>query len=158
MTYEDLYRRVWDEMLYAEMRANYFGEMVSRYQNREKIIRVAILAASSGAAGTVLSSAPDIVKVGLPLIAAGGSFWLLFSQYSVLSRDAADLHAQWNTIETRYEKLYNEINREGAQETFEEIYEDANGLSKTGTRFPVNEKRLGYWLDHSARIFTARYA
>jgi len=145
-------------MIYSGMRANYFGEMVSHYQKWEKIIRVGILAASSGAAGTVLSGAPDYVKLGLPLIAAGGSFWLLFSQYSILSRDAADLHAQWNAIETRYEKLYNEISAEGAQAVFEKIYEDANGLSKAGTKFPVNEKRLGYWLDHSAKIFTARYA
>jgi hypothetical protein len=158
MTYDDLYRRVWEEMVYAQMRSNYFGEMVSKYQKMEKVIRVGILAASSGAAGTVLTSAPDYVKLSLPLIAAAGSFWLLFSQYSMLSRDAADLHSQWNAVETRYEKVFNNIQAEDAQAQFEKIYEDADGLSKAGTKFPVNQKRLGHWLDQSARILTARYA
>jgi hypothetical protein len=158
MTYEDLYRRVWEEMLYAEMRANYFGDLVSHYQKWEKAIRVCVLAASSGAAATVLSSAPAGVKLGLPLIAAGGSFWLLFSQYSMLSRDAADLHSQWNSIETRYEKLWNNFNANDAEAVFRKIYEDADGLSKAGTKFPIDKKRLDRWLDHSAEIFKARYA
>ena len=33
MEQNSLYRRVWDEMLFAGMRANYFGELVSRYQH-----------------------------------------------------------------------------------------------------------------------------
>lgn len=158
MEHKGLYRRVWDEMLFAGMRANYFGELVSRYQHLEKAIRVFVLVASSGAAATVLTSAPDWVKFGLPLLAAVGSFWLLFSQYSILARDAADLHAGWSSLEAEYERLWNHLDEPASETVFDQIYERGNGLSKAGTKFPNNKKRLGYWLDEVVQIANARYA
>jgi hypothetical protein len=151
-------RRVWDEMLFASMRANYFGELVDRYQRREKIIRVAVLVSSSGAAATVLSSAPEWLKLGFPIAAACGSFWLVFSQYGMMARDAADLHSGWSLAESRYESLWNRLDAPDAEQEFDRIYEQANVLSKNGTRFPYYAKRLEYWLDHAASIATARYA
>ena len=155
---EVLRRRVWDEMLFAGMRANYFGELVSRYQSWEKWVRVAVLVSSSGAAATVLSSAPAFVKVGFPIVAAFGSLWLVFSQYGIMARDAADLHSGWSVIESNYERLWNHLDDPGSEREFEQIYERANALSKSGTRFPADKKRLDYWLDHAASLATARYA
>jgi hypothetical protein len=153
-----LRRRIWDEMILAGMRANYFGELVLKYQKLEKAIRVAVLAASSGAAVTVLSSFPDVVKLGFPVLAAFGSSWLVFSQYGMMARDAADLHAGWSGIEARYERLWNHLDDPEVEVEFYRIYEQAEALSKAGTRFPNREKRLAYWLDRTAEIVTARYA
>jgi hypothetical protein len=158
MERKDLHRRVWDEMLFAGMRANYFGELVSRYQHFEKAIRVFVLVASSSAAATVLTSAAEWVKFGLPLLAAGGSFWLLFSQYSMLARDAADLRSGWCSLEAEYERLFNHLDDAGSEAVFDQIYERGNGLSKAGTKFPSNKKRLSYWLDEVAQVANARYA
>jgi hypothetical protein len=158
MKNEDLRKRVWEEMLIAEMRANYFAELVLRYQKIDKRLRVATLVASSGAAASVLSAVPQWVRLSFPFTAAGVSFWLLFSQYGTLSLDASNLHEGWNGVHAQYERVWGDIDRSDAEERFHEIYEGANPLSKAGTKFPNNEKRLGYWLDQAAQMALARYA
>jgi hypothetical protein len=151
-------RRVWDEMLFAGMRASYFGELVDRCQKRERIIRVAVLVSSSGAAATVLSSAPKWLKLGFPIAAACGSFWLVFSQYGLMAREAAELHPGWSLAESHYQSLWNRLDSPEAEREFDRIYEQANVLSKSGTGFPYHAKRLEHWLDHAASIAIARYA
>lgn len=158
METEAFRRRVWDEMIFAGMRAQYFGELVRRYQELEKILRVAVLVSSSGSAATVMSAAPSWLKLGFPIVAASGSFWLLFSQYGTMARDAADLHAGWSAIEARYERLWNRLDSDSAASDFNKIYEDANIFSKAGTKFPNHPKRLAHLMDQTAAILSARYA
>jgi hypothetical protein len=145
-------------MLEAEMRANYFGALVLRYQRREKWFRVITLVASSGAAVTAIGSAPPWLRLLLPVSAAVAGFWLLFSQYGTLSIDAANLHDGWNAVHTQYERLWCNLDSPDAELRFYETCEGANGLSKAGTKFPNDKKRLGLLLDHAARMATARYA
>jgi hypothetical protein len=80
------------------------------------------------------------------------------SQYGSYSLDASNLHEGWNATHARYERLWNDLESPGAQACFDAIYESANPLSKTGTKFPNDKKRLAYWLDHATQIATARYA
>jgi hypothetical protein len=124
----------------------------------EKAMRVFVLVASSGAAATALTSAPDWAKLGFPLLALAGSFWLLFSRPNMLARDAADLHAGWNVVEAKYERLWNHLDEADAETIFNRIYDEANSLSKAGTKFPNKKKRLAYWLDQTAQIASAGYA
>jgi hypothetical protein len=149
---------VWEEMLYADMRANYFGELVRTYQQWDRGLRVAVLVASSSAAATALSDALPIVKVATPVLAAVGSFWLLLSQYTTLARDASDLHAGWSAAAKDYEKVWNQLDDPEAESKFNQIYEKAEGLSRAGNKFPTKNKRLEYWLDHASQLATARYA
>jgi hypothetical protein len=158
MEIETLRRTVWEEMLYADMRANYFAELVRHYQNLDRGIRVCVLAASSGAAATTLSGASPEIKLGLPLIAAAGSFWLLFSQYSMMARDAADLHVGWNSIRTEYENLWNGLDATNAEAQYHQIYDRAEVFSQAGTKFPNKKRRLRYWLDQATKLAQARYA
>jgi hypothetical protein len=157
MEAQDLRRRVWDEMLFAAMRSNYFGGMVLWYRNLEKWIRVVILLASSGAAAAVLANAPEWIKLGLPLLAAAGTFWLILSQFGTLAHDAADLHSGWNSVQARYERLWNHLEG-GSEATFHEIFDSANALSKAGTKFPNKQRRLALCLDQVSEIAVARYA
>jgi len=158
MDHETLRRKVWGEMLEASMRANYFGEFVVRYQRFEKLMRIFVFVASSGSAAAALTHAPTWISVAFPLIAVVASGWLVFSQYSVLARDSADLHSGWLAQERDYERLWNHIDEHGAEATYDEIYGRGEGLSKTGTRFPKDDKRLAYWLDHASERAMARYA
>ena len=158
MEAETLRRTVWEEMLYADMRANYFAELVRHYQNLDRGIRVCVLAASSGAAATTLSAAPPEIKIALPLAAAAGSFWLLFSQYSIMARDAADLHVGWNSIKTEYENLWNSLGDPNAEARYRQIYDRAEIFSKAGTKFPNKTRRLRYWLEQTTKLATTRYA
>jgi hypothetical protein len=158
MEQSDLRRMVWEEMLYARMRADYFGELVRHYLNWDKALRVFVLLASSGAFASVLAAAPKWLSLGFPSIATAGSFWLLFSQYGMLARDATDLHEGWNSLATEYERLWNHLDDLGAEGAFDRIYAKGDNLSKMGTRFPNKKRRLEFWLDHAAQLATARYA
>lgn len=149
---------VWEEMLTADMRANYFAELVGHYLKLDKWLRVATLLAASGTVGSALSQWNEGVRLAVPIVATGVSFWLLLSQFGSMARDASDLHSGWSAIKRDYERLWNHLDVPDAEEQYHQIYDRAEVLSKSGTKFPNKKDRLGYWLDQAARIATARYA
>jgi hypothetical protein len=153
-----LRKLVWEEMLFADMRANYFAELLRNYQARDKFLRVAVLIASSGAVGTTLAQLDAPAKITVPVIAAAGSFWLLISQYSSLARDAADLHAGWSGVAKDYERLWNHLEDADAEANYQQIYDRGESLSRVGSKFPNKPERLAYWLDQAAALAVARYA
>lgn len=152
-----LNQRVWEEMVYANMRANYFGDLVRVYQQRDKWIRVAVLALTSGSMAAALLTLGQSAKIVFPLLATIGSLWLLLSQYSNLSRDASDLTMSWQGIAAKYERLWNNLAESGAEATFDDIYHEADTLSRPGAKFPQRGKRLERWLNYSIEILLARY-
>jgi hypothetical protein len=155
----DMLRRcVWEEMLTADMRASYFAELVGHYLKLDKWLRVATLLAASGTVGTALSQWSEGVRLAVPIVATGVSFWLLISQFGSMARDASDLHSGWSTVKRDYERLWGALSSPDAEEQYSQIYDRAEVLSKSGTKFPNKTKRLGYWLDQAARMATARYA
>ena len=76
MDADRLYNRLWEEMVYANMRANFFGELVRVYQNWDKWLRLGVLVLSSGSAATTLSSLPIELRLALPVLATAASLWL----------------------------------------------------------------------------------
>ncbi len=153
-----LRKTVWEEMLCAEMRSNYFAELVRNYQMKDRVLRVFVLLASSGSVGTVLATLPIGWKLSAPILATLGSFWLLLSQYGSFSRDAADLHAGWSEIARDYERLWNNLADANAEATYHQIYERAETFSRSGVKFPNKAKRLGFWLDQASALARGRYA
>jgi hypothetical protein len=150
---------VWEEMLYAKMRSNYFAELVRHYMNWDKGLRALVLLASSGAVVTVvLQVNVELLRFGVPIIAAALSFWLLLSQYASMARDASDLHAGWSAVASDYEGIWTNLYAPGAQATYQQIYDRAESLSRSGEKFPNNKDRLNYWLDQAATLSMARYA
>jgi len=156
----DVFRKVvWEEMLYAQMRSNYFAELVRHYMNWDKGLRVLALVASSGVVATVLSNASaEILKFGVPIIAVAISFWLLLSQYTSMARDASDLHSGWSAAAHEYEGVWTNLDAANAQATYQQIYDRAEALSRSGAKFPNKTDRLTYWLDQAATLTMARYA
>ncbi len=153
-----LRRVVWEEMLFANMRANYFAELLRTYERRDKWLRVGILVASSGAVATALPEISTWAKLLAPTFAVFGSFWLLMSQYSMLARDAADLHLGWGGLARDYERIWIHLDDPRTETEFHQIYERGESLSKTGAKFPYKAKRLEYWLDRAGNLAAARYA
>jgi hypothetical protein len=158
MEADNLRRCTWEEMLTADMRANYFAELVGHYLKLDKWLRVATLLAASGTVGTALSQLDPSIKLAVPILATAVSFWLLISQYGSLARDASDLHSGWNAVKRDYERVWNNLDAGDAEEQYHQIYDRGEVLSKSGTKFPYKKARLNYWLDHAAKIATARYA
>jgi len=155
----DVFRKtIWEEMLYAQMRSNYFAELVRRYMSLDKGLRALALLASSGVVVTVISDANGILRFGVPIFAVAVSFWLLLSQYTSMARDASELHAGWSAIARDYEALWTNIYAANAQTKYREIYDRAEPLSISGSKFPNKKKRLSYWLDQAVAISMARYA
>jgi hypothetical protein len=152
-----LRKLVWEEMLYADMRANYFGELVRRYLLLDKALRAATLVGTSGSvAAALLSSGP--AKIAVPILATAVSFWLLISQYGTMARDASDLHYGWGSLARDYTDLWNSLDRPDAEACYHEIFNRGESLSKSGAKFPNKANRLSFWLDHAAAMARARYA
>jgi hypothetical protein len=149
---------VWEEMLFAEMRSNYFAELVRSYQMKDRVLRVCVLLASSGSVATALAAWPTVWKLSAPVLATLGSFWLLLSQYGPFARDAADLHAGWSQIARDYEALWNSLADANAEATYHQIYERAEALSRSGVKFPNKKDRLEFWMDQAAALARSRYA
>lgn len=158
MEVDKLYRRIWEEMVYANMRANFFGELVCIYQNWDKWLRLVVLILSSGSAVTALATLSMEVRLLLPLLATIASLWLFVSQYSTLSRDALELTTEWEALASQYEYLFNHIHDEGTEASFYRVFETADKLSSKGAKFPQRTKRLEYWEDKAAESLTALYA
>ena len=158
MDADTLRKNVWEEMLYASMRSNYFAELVRHYLGVDRGLRVGVLVATSGTVATALSDS-GAAKIVVPIVAAVASFWLLISQYGSMARDAADLHEGWGAIADDYEALWISLADSADAETrFRQIYKRAEGLSKSGTKFPNKTRRLEHWLEHASTMAKARYA
>lgn len=152
-------KTVWEEMLYAQMRSNYFAELVGHYLKWDKGLRWLALLASSGAVATVLSQPnADLLRIGVPIVAVAINLWLLLSQYTTMARDASDLHAGWNAVAHDYEGVWTNLSAADAQEKYQQIYSRADVLSKSGVKFPNKKARLSYWLDQASTMSQARYA
>jgi hypothetical protein len=150
---------VWEEMLYAKMRSNYFAELVHHYLKWDKGLRALALLASSGVVVAVLSQAStELVRFGVPIAAAAINFWLLLSQYTSMARDASDLHAGWSAVARDYEGVWTNLYVADAQARYQQIYDRAESLSKSGAKFPNKKDRLNYWLDQATTLSMARYA
>ncbi len=150
---------VWEEMLYAQMRSNYFAELVRHYMRWDKGLRALALLATSGVVVTVLSQAnADLLRFGVPIIAAAISFWLFLSQYTSMARDASELHAGWSAVARDYEGVWTNLSAADAQVRYQQIYDRAETLSMSGAKFPKKQDRLNYWLDQAATLSMARYA
>ncbi len=158
MDVETLYRRLWEEMVYANMRANFFGELVRVHQNWDKCLRLLVLLLSSGSAVATFSTFPGWLRLALPVVATLASLWLFLSQHSTMSRDAADLNSGWQDFAARYEYLFNHIHDEGTEKAFYETFDAAGKLSAKASKFPQRGRRLQYCENKAAEILKARYA
>jgi hypothetical protein len=63
--------QVWENMLAAETRSLYFGDLASRYTRQKQWITGLSFFFASGAASTLLGKAPEFIPVILSLAVAG---------------------------------------------------------------------------------------
>jgi hypothetical protein len=145
-------KAVWEGLLGSEIRANYFADLASRYQHRQRLITWAILVFSSGA---FLSLVTD----GLPLslhwirptaafITAGLSFWSLTAKNERCAIDCSDLHFKLNILSQKFERLWDDMYSETAGENLRELKEQGAELSRTSINFPVKSELMLKWQKH----------
>lgn len=145
-------QRVWDGMLGAEIRSNYFADLSAGYYKRQKIATWAILFVSSGAAVSVLASLPDwamLLRPVLTLTTAGLSGYSLVMQNQKLAVDAADLHARWDRFAKAYRNLWDDMYADDALDTLKKLEDMETDLSKSGVGlFAYDKSSMLRWQDH----------
>lgn len=137
---------VWDGWIAAEIRATYFGALVSTFQNRQRVLVVAGLLLSSGATFTLLTSVvpPQLawIKPLLTVLAAAMSLWSLVAKNERSAIDAADLHSRWGTLALGYETLWADMYGDNAAQTLERLRKDEIEVSKSSIAMPAYKGML----------------
>src|ERR1700722_17770856 len=123
--------RVWQGMLGAEIRANYFAELTERYNRRQRLATWGTLFMSSGALATILIQLPSEwawVRAAFAAIATA------LSLYSVVR--------QKNKLSCEYEKLWEDVSVDNAIHILDTLTDHGVELSKSATSFPNDERAM----------------
>jgi hypothetical protein len=142
-------RRVWEDWLTAEMRANYFADISYRYQASQRWLNIYILILTSGAFATLITDwvPPRLIwlKSLLALMAAILSFVSLIQRNEESAVRCSDLHFLWNRLAGEYEALWNDMYCEDAATRFSMLGEKNAELSKTGLAIRYRERLMSKW-------------
>jgi hypothetical protein len=146
--------RVWENMLSAEARALYFGDLASRYTRRKQWITGLSFFLSSGAAATIVAKAPQWVPLVLSLIVAGVTAYAMAVNLDGKIATMVKLHSAWNQIATEYDRLWNHANDEDAEQQLEKIIEREKEPSELATTdAPNDQKLLEKWEDRVFQLY-----
>jgi uncharacterized protein (DUF1697 family) len=144
--------RVWENMLAAEARALYFGDLATRYTSRKQWITGASFFLSSGAAATIIAKSPMWVPLALALISALATAYAMAVNLDRRIATMAKLHSAWNQIATEYDHLWSHTNDEDAETQLATIMEKEKEPSELATTdAPNDQKLLAQWQD---RVFS----
>lgn len=141
-------QRVWEGMLGAEIRSNYFAELVLRFNTEQKLLTWLTLFLSSGALVTILASIPanySWIRPILAALAAGTSLYSVVRQNQKSAVDATNLHAKWLRLASRYTELWENLYRQDAEDKLRELTTLAEDASVAGNVLPNDEARMLKW-------------
>lgn len=145
-------KRVWEGMLSAEIRANYFADLSGRYRLYQRAATGLTFFFSSGAFATFVvrdgPAALSWIRPLLALLAAAVSAYSFVAQNQDRAINSVDLHARWNKLAKEYEALWENMYAEDAPRQLERLSEKETELSKSGAAFPNDEKKMLRWQRH----------
>jgi hypothetical protein len=144
-------KRVWEGMLGAEIRSDYFADLSGSYLGKQRLATWSTLFLSSGAAVSFVANIPQdysFVRPLLACLAAAVSLYSVVMQNQKLAVDASDLHFRWNRLAMDYTRLWEDVYSEDALKTLNALDDRAAELSKSGTSFPNREKKMLRWQTH----------
>lgn len=143
---------VWENLLSAETRSLYFGDLAARYATRKQWITGLSFFLSSGAAATLIAKAPPWLPIALALGSAGMTAYAMAVNLDRLIATVVKLHCSWQDIATAYDRLWNHAYDDDAEERFNEIIEREKEPSELAvTEAPNDQNLLRKWQD---RVFT----
>lgn len=145
--------RLWEDLLLAEARIYYFGDLATRYNREQRIITWASLILSSGAtvtavAAAVVASGQVWISAVLALTASAITFYSLVAQNPKRASDATDLHTRWTKLARAYERLWEDMYAEDALARLNAIEDSDPELSKPAVGLPWDRKRMRRWQEH----------
>lgn len=142
---------VWENLLAAETRALYFGELTTRYTRRKQIITGLTFFLSSGAAATIIAKAPawvpTIQAVTVALVSAYAMAVGLDGRIATLAK----LQSAWSEIATAYERLWNHAWDDDAEDELTRIIDrETEPSSLAATSAPHDPRLIERW---QTRVF-----
>jgi len=159
MLSESQQKRVWEGMLSAEIRANYFAELSGAYLRKQRTSTWITLLFSSGAVVSMVANLGEELKwirLLLTLVAAGVSAYSLVIQNQKFAIDTSDLHARWNRLAKDFETIWENVYASDAAERLTAVDERTTDLSKAGASFPYSKRKMLHWQEHVERHRLAR--
>lgn len=145
--------RVWEDLLSAEMRANYFADLAGAYAHRQRLATWLILFFSCGAFVTSISKLPPQygwIGIAMPLVAAAISLYSVVMQNQKNAVDSSDLHFRWNKLSTEYCNLWDAIQADAVtdlQAQLAKLDEKSAEMSKAANTLSYSERRMLKWYD-----------
>jgi hypothetical protein len=154
MLNESQVNRVWENMLSAETRALYFGDLGRRYSLQKQWMTGLSFFLSSGAAATVIAKAPTWVPALLAILSAGMMAYAMAINLDRLVATTVKLHCMWRDIATSYDRLWNHAYDDDAEEQLNEIISRETEPSELAvTEAPNDQKLLRKWEDHVFELY-----
>jgi hypothetical protein len=144
-------QRVWEGMLSAEIRANYFADLSGQFYSRQRWATWASFVFSSGALVSLLASLPEQylwIRPALVFPTALLSAYSVVMQNQKFAVDSSDLHARWNRLAKEYEAVWENVYADDALERLNALEDRATDLSKAGAPFKYDKSRMLKWKEH----------
>jgi hypothetical protein len=145
-------KRLWENLLLAEARSYYFGDLATNYNREQRVITWASLILSSGAAVTAAAAGVANGHAWLPavlaLAASAITFYSLVAQNHKRASDATDLHTRWAKLARAYERLWEDMYDKDAVARLNAIEDSDPELSKPAVGLPWDRKRMRRWQEH----------
>lgn len=142
MLTQDQVAEVYDEMIAAEVRSLYFGELGTRYTKTKQIISGASFFLSSGAAATIVAKWPFWVPLVLSLLTAAATAYSIAVGLDKKAATMTKLYSSWSQIESDCRALWNHWYEEDAEETFKDIVLRVRQVSEQAISDAPYEKDL----------------
>lgn len=143
--------RLWDSMIGAYVRADYFAHLANWYGRVEQGSRVLSGMFCFIAAFLVFREQQLADVAGLLAVVAGMvTMFELFLMLGDKRAEAVELHSSWNRLGIEYEALWSDSYRNDADQTLVELEERSAELSKKALRIPFSERRMTRRLARSA--------
>jgi hypothetical protein len=143
--------QVWENMLAAETRSLYFGDLTARYTITKQWITGASFFLASSAAATVVAKTPGWVPGILALLVALANAYAMAVNLDGKIKSMGSLQAAWNRIAIDYGRLWSHTYSDDAETDLYEIIDREREASEIATtEAPNDQKLLGKWQD---RVF-----
>jgi len=147
-------KKVWENMLAAEARAYYFGDLAARYTKKKQWITGMSFFLSSGAAATIVAKTSTLVPLFLSLAVAVATAYAMAVNLDGKINTMAKLHTAWGRILVEYERLWNHTYEPDAEAELDRITQLEEEPSELATTDAPNDQRL---LDEwQQRVFALR--
>jgi hypothetical protein len=140
--------RAWEGMLGAEIRANYFADLVSRSNTRQKVSTWAALFLSSGALATISVSLPAKFQWTLIALSAAVNLYSLVQQNHKKAVDAVKLHSRWLRIANAYTEVWENVYASDAKDKLDAATAMEAEASEASNGFPYEKRQMLKWERH----------